>query len=213
MVSAVSNQPCLRRAAIPFDEPIVEVDLVALYAAASGSAVVKTPVYYLHGMRSGVLVLAGKQMQEQYAALYYAHRDNLVGRLSAAVAELGVSDAAGVCPPSSRHDAQPYLEALWRVGVISVDLSVVIRRVEPSFRAGRALSLAEVLASMATVARPTADPARTLVIVDDVVSSGRTAAATASVLMDGGFVAQTARILVACALGAGPEWVPAGHAT
>ncbi len=85
-------------------------------------------------------------------------------------------------------------------GIASVDLSYCVKRIDSSFRAGKTASFEEVCSSIEVVQEPQSDSFGSLIVDDDVLSSGRSVAAVVLALLNSGFILNPTEIFVAAVL-------------
>ena len=192
---------------LPKPEGLIHAEVAVAFPDQTDDTLATCDAYFLQGIRSGVLGALSQipQREERYRQAM----PQIVAALCAALKRRGVDGAAVVVPPSSRNDARPYADALLRQGIAAIDLSDRIERVDSSFRAGGAENLQTVRSSLRVVGRPDFATARILVVVDDILSSGRSIAATVLGLRDARFIDRETRV-VGCAV---LEVVPAGTST
>lgn len=188
---------------LPEPEQLLDAEVGVAFPNLTSWDVDQCPAYYLQGIRSGTLRGLGPAVLDKYEKRYRKAEPNIVAALCTAISALGVTGCSVVVPPSSRADARPYADALLRLGIATTDLSSRVVRIVGGFRAGSAPSFAAVRSSMRVVGSPT-KKASVLVVVDDVLSSGRSAAATALALRDPGFIDNATRIIVAAVVSTRP---------
>jgi len=185
---------------LPEPERLFEAEVAVAFPDLTISNASECPAYYLQGIRSGVLERLGPAMVLKYERRYRLVEPKIIEALCAAIKAKGVTDSVVVVPPSSRSDAKPYATALLEQGIATTDLSHRIERIVSTFRAGAALSFADVRSSLRTVGTPDSAPPSSLIVVDDVLTSGRSVAATVLALRESGFICNETRVLVAAAV-------------
>jgi hypothetical protein len=184
---------------LPFLESLIEVEMVVAFRDRTTQNVTDCPAYYLQGIRNGVLRAVPSAMAIREAS-YLKAVPRIIEDLLTAFSDRGVQHAALVVPPSSRNDARPYADALLKAGIATVDLSGCVKRIDYSFRAGRSLSFEEVCSSIEVVQSPDASPFDSLIVVDDVLSSGRSVAAVVLALRESGFILESTAVFIAAVL-------------
>ena len=157
------------------------------------------PAYFLQGTRNGVLKGLPSAMGI-HKKIYHKSMPIIINIFLTAFSDRCVQCAALVAPPSSRNDAQPYADALLDAGIASVDLSCCVSRIDSSFRAGESASFEEVRSSIEVVLKPQDHSFDSLVVIDDVLSSGRSVAAVVLALRDSGFILNSTQVFVAAVL-------------
>jgi hypothetical protein len=184
---------------LPFQESLVEVDMVVGYRDRTTQNITDCPAYFLQGVRNGVLKNYPTALKT-YATSYHNAIPGIINDFLTAFTDRCVQHAALIVPPSSRNDARPYAVALLKAGIASIDLSDCVQRVDSSFRAGEAVSFEDVCSSIKVVQKPKAHPFDSLIVVDDVLSSGRSVAAIVLALRDSGIILCSTEIFVAAVL-------------
>ena len=187
------------KARLPFQESLIDVEMVVAFRECTTQNVTNCPAYYLQGMRNGVLRAVPSSLALREAS-YLKAVPRVIEDLLTAFSDRGVQHAALVVPPSSRNDARPYADALLKAGIATVDLSGCVKRIESSFRAGQSVSFEEVRSSIEVVKRPEASAFGSLIVVDDVLSSGRSVAAVVLSLQESSFILKSSRIFIAAVL-------------
>lgn len=185
-----------RRTSIPVDEPIVNVEICAAYADLSSHSITSTPVYYLQGVRNGVLAAMGEECSKARQTQYLTARTQIIDSLVDILRSRNVKSATGLTPPSSRSDATPYFEAMIENGIIGNDVSYYVSRINSDFRAGSSKSLQEVRDSLEFSNVDVWNPISELLIVDDIIAGGRTAAAIILGFLEHGYLAENARVIL-----------------
>lgn len=164
---------------LPHDCGVVKAPLFALYQAVSESEVTpRLPVYYLQGIRSKLKGF-GNEVVERHRNAYEKQLPALLYNFVTGVKSAFNAFDFGLMPPSSREDSKPYLGALCAEGLIGRDISRVVKKDE-KLRCSTATSIEEVLAAISIDrirANVNFESIDSLLIVDDVVASGRTVAA------------------------------------
>lgn len=188
-----------KKECLPFRESLIEVEMVVAFRERTTQNVTDCPAYYLQGIRNGVLRAVPSAMALRKAS-YLKVVPRVVEDLLTAFLDRGVKNAALVVPPSSRNDARPYADALLKADIATVDLSGCVKRIDSSFRAGQSLSFEEVRSSIEVVQSPEACPFDSLIVVDDVLSSGRSVAAVVLALRESGFILKSTPVFVAAVL-------------
>jgi hypothetical protein len=184
---------------LPFQEGLIEVNMVVEYRDRTTQNITDCPAYFLQGMRNGVLKRLPAAM-DRYSKRYHNAIPVIIKDFLAAFEDRCVQHAALIVPPSSRNDARPYANALLDSGIASVDLSYCVKRIDSSFRAGKTRSFEEVCSSIEVVQEPQSDSFGSLIVVDDVLSSGRSVAAVVLALLNSGFILNSTEIFVAAVL-------------
>jgi hypothetical protein len=187
------------KARLPFQESLIDFEMVVAFRERTTQNVTDCPAYYLQGMRNGVLRAVPSALALREAS-YLKAVPRVIEDLLAAFSDRGVPHTALVVPPSSRNDARPYADALLNAGIATVDLSGCVKRIDSSFRASQSVSFEEVRSSIEIVKRPEASPFGSLIVVDDVLSSGRSVAAVVLSLQESSFVLKSSQIFVAAVL-------------
>jgi adenine/guanine phosphoribosyltransferase-like PRPP-binding protein len=85
-------------------------------------------------------------------------------------------------------------------GIASIDISACVKRIDSSFRAGQSLSFEEVRSSIEVIHSPKASPFDSLIVVDDILSSGRSVAAVVLALRESGFILNSTPVFVAAVI-------------
>jgi hypothetical protein len=173
--------------------------MVVEYRDRTTQNITDCPAYFLQGMRNGVLKRLPAAM-DRYSKRYHNAIPVIIKDFLAAFEDRCVQHAALIVPPSSRNDARPYANALLDSGIASVDLSYCVKRIDSSFRAGKTRSFEEVCSSIEVVQEPQSDSFGSLIVVDDVLSSGRSVAAVVLALLNSGFILNSTEIFVAAVL-------------
>lgn len=181
---------------LPEPERIVTVEFAAAYERLTASSAESSPVYYLQGIR-GVLRSFPPQIQSRYEQRYLHVRPRIIEALCSATEGRVAAECAVVVPPSSREDARPYADALLKRGIVTCDLSSNLERRDGAFRAATDDSFDAVRASLCVVGPASPIQVSSLIVIDDVFSSGRSVAATVLALRDGGFIGDSTSVLVA----------------
>lgn len=184
---------------LPFRESLIEVEMVVAFRDRTNENITDCPAYYLQGIRSGVLQAVPSAMAKHEES-YLMSRPGVIQDLLTAFSDRGVQHAALVVPPSSRDDARPYADALLEAGIAKVDLSSFVKRIDSSFRAGQSQSFEEVRSSIEVVQLPNASAFNSLIVVDDVLSSGRSVAAVVIALQESGLILDSTPVFVAAVL-------------
>lgn len=185
---------------LPFQESLVEVEMVVAFRGRTIQDLTNCPAYFLQGMRNGVLQALPSPVLARRQASYLNAVPRIIDDLLTAFSDRGVQRAALIVPPSSRNDARPYADALLNAGIATVDLSGCVKRIDPSFRAGQSISFEEVRSSIEVVQPPSVSSFDCLIVVDDVLSSGRSVAAVVLALHDSGFILNSTPVFVAAVL-------------
>jgi hypothetical protein len=184
---------------LPFRESLIEINMVVAYRDRTTQDITNCTAYYLQGIRNGVLRNYPTALQK-YHRTYCNAIPDIIDYFVKAFNSRCVHDAALIVPPSSRYDARPYAKALLKVGIASIDLSDNVQRIDPSFRAGEAVSFQDICSSIKVIKEPLNEPYDSLVVVDDVLSSGRSVAAVVLALQESGFISESTEIFVAAVL-------------
>jgi len=184
---------------LPFRESLIEVEMVVAFRDRTTQNVTDCPAYYLQGIRNGVLRALPSAMALREAS-YFRAIPRVIEDLLTAFSDRGVQNAALVVPPSSRNDTRPYADALLKSGIASIDISACVKRIDSSFRAGQSLSFEEVRSSIEVIHSPKASPFDSLIVVDDILSSGRSVAAVVLALRESGFILNSTPVFVAAVI-------------
>jgi hypothetical protein len=184
---------------LPFQERLIEVNMVVEYRDRTTQNITDCPAYFLQGIRNRVLKCSPAAM-DRYSRLYDNAIPVIIKDFLAAFEDRCVQHAALIVPPSSRNDARPYANALLDAGIASVDLSCCVKRIDSSFRAGATASFEDVCSSIEVVQELQSDSFGSLIVVDDVLSSGRSVAAVVLALLKSGFILNSTEIFVAAVL-------------
>jgi len=184
---------------LPFRESLIEVNMVVGYRDCTTQNITDCPAYILQGIRNGVLKNYPTALRK-YDTSYRNAIPKIISDFLTAFKDRCVQHAALIVPPSSRDDARPYAEALLKAGIAIIDLSDCVQRINSSFRAGEAVSFEDVCSSIKVIQEPPTEPFGSLVVVDDVLSSGRSVAAVVLALRNSGFILQSTEIFVAAVL-------------
>lgn len=177
---------------IPFEGPIVEASVIWLHKGTEPGG-----FGYLQSVRSGILKARYSDPEKSPAAVEYKAMQKFSAS-SLAQQVVGTVDAV-ISPPSSYPEhAEPYRRAILAKHPQAIDLSDSVSR-KMKVSSGAGASLADVLSSLEYQPGIRLNDFKHIVIVDDIMNRGVTAAALASLLQAQGLSVQCA-VTIACPL-------------
>lgn len=185
---------------LPIPEALLSAHVGVVYPDLTTDRIINCPAYYLHGVRNGVLARLGSNATAQREATYQRSLPAIAEAICDALESRGINGASVVVPPSSRADARPYADEILRRRIASADLSACVQRLDSSFRAGSAIDWPSVRSSVSVVGQSRSVTPSPLIVVDDVLSSGRSVAATVLALRDAGMCSMDDPVFVVAVL-------------
>jgi hypothetical protein len=179
---------------IPLNDPDahISVRVVALHKGKGAG-----PFDYFQSMRSGLLKrLSADPEDTETARAYHRNKERYFAMLANAVP----TDADAVISPPSRMpwQAEPYRQAILSKNPKAADLTPQVTRTGKTF-AGEGATIEAVAAGLNYAPTGQEHTIRRLVIVDDTLTTGTTAAAIVEVLRTHGLPAEC-EIVIACPL-------------
>lgn len=181
---------------LPHGDPVLDAEVAVAFQGMTSANVTTCPAYYLHGVRSGILNMLGSEAAAWREQTYRAIEPKLAALFCEALQQRGVAGASLVVPPSSRTDARPFADALLQTGIAARDFSRCLARRDPTFRAGATSTWPAVRASIEVVPGCLPLTHGPLIVVDDVLSSGRSSAASVCALADAGLISPGTKVIV-----------------
>jgi hypothetical protein len=188
----------VQQAVFPLPETTAEpIELVYLQACPR-KTLPPYPLRYLHTLRSGVRRALGESVPgSPDASVYYQELSGLLGPLRTWSSAHQFPIA--VMAPSSRHDAEPYFSAIFPKQQECKDESTGLSK-RADFRAGDAKSVSDAIHATSCTLSARTPPFENVLIVDDVLANGSTAAAIVHHLRHRAVISSDAKIVLFVAL-------------